>query len=153
MSVLEELLDHGDWGDYTAMMAGLRRWAHWPLFRAALAGMDRTDSLDDDHGRRSSHQLARLTGRSGDELQMLMAAVEAHSRDDRDMTEIIRSHHPADYLRARRLAEMLKDSDGLDRVRIHQALDPSYLRRRCSRFCVAFSQFLFSLYGQPLHHF
>ena len=203
MSVLEELLDHGDWGDYTAMMAGLRRWAHWPLFRAALAGMDRTalyqspihgeghiertmlfgaliardedlpeddlrllleacayhdvgrvdDSLDDDHGRRSSHQLARLTGRSGDELQMLMAAVEAHSRDDRDMTEIIRSHHPADYLRARRLAEMLKDSDGLDRVRIHQALDPSYLRRRCSRFYVAFSQFLFSLYGQPLHHF
>ena len=107
------------------------------------------DSLDDDHGRRSALRLAELTGRSGEELKLLMAAVEAHSRDDRDMGEIIRSYHPADERRARRLAEMLKDSDGLDRVRIHEALDPAYLRRRGSRWYIPFSEYLFSRYGGP----
>lgn len=105
------------------------------------------DSLDDDHGLRSARRLSQLTQRRGDELSMLMAAVEAHSRDDRDMQEIILNYRPVDAARARRLAEMLKDSDGLDRVRIHRALDPAYLRRPGSRRYIPFSEYLFSLYG------
>lgn len=105
------------------------------------------DSLDDDHGRRSTLRLAELTGRSGEELLMLMAAVEAHSRDDREMDSILESYNLSDYLRTHRLAEMLKDSDGLDRVRICGALDPAYLRRPGSRSYVLFSEYLFSLYG------
>lgn len=113
----------------------------------------RDDSLDDDHGRRSALRLGEITGRAGDELHMLMGAVEAHSRDDADMTAVVQSYHPQDYLRARRLAEMLKDCDGLDRVRIHAALDPSYLRRPGSRWYVHFSEYLFSLYGKPKSRF
>jgi len=105
------------------------------------------DSLDDDHGRRSTLRLAELTGQSGEELLVLMAAVEAHSRDDRDMDAVLESYNLSDFLRTRRLAEMLKDSDGLDRVRICGALDSAYLRRPGSRQYISFSEYLFSLYG------
>lgn len=103
------------------------------------------DGLDDEHGLRSAEQMGRLTGRTGDELAMLMAMAEAHSRSDLVMDQVIEKYRPRDKERCRMLAELLKDADGLDRVRIRM-LDPSYLRRRGARDRVAFAQYLFERY-------
>lgn len=86
-----------------------------------------SDWLDDAHGLRSAYKLERITGLTGDDLKMLMAAVEAHSRRDSDMDAILASYEPADPKRCRELACLLKDADGLDRVRLSD-LDVSYLR-------------------------
>ena len=104
-----------------------------------------SDWLDNAHGLRSSLKLAELTGRSGEELKLMMAGVEAHSIGDKFMDDVIRKHGPRDTERARRLAELLKDSDGLDRVRIHD-LNPKYLRRAASRERADFAQLLFERY-------
>ena len=103
------------------------------------------DYLDGDHGRRSAEKLAALTGLRGEDLKEAMAGVEAHSLPDRQMESILEAHGPEDLPRARMLAEMLKDSDGLDRVRIHD-LDVAYLRRAPSRERGRFAQRLFERY-------
>ncbi len=90
------------------------------------------DYLDGAHGRRSAEKLPALTGLSGEDLREAAAGVEAHSLPDRQMEEILAAHAPADLPRARMLAQMLKDADGLDRVRV-QDLDVRYLRRAPSR--------------------
>ena len=108
-----------------------------------------SDWLDDAHGRRSAYKLEALTGLRGDELAMVMAAVEAHSRRDEDMDEILASYHPAEPERCRRLALMLKDSDGLDRVRISD-LDPSYLRLPAAAGHAGFARFLFDRYLEAM---
>ncbi len=104
-----------------------------------------SDWLDGAHGFRSSLKLAELTGRSGEDLKIMMAGVEAHSIGDKYMVDVIRKHAPADPERALRMARLLKDSDGLDRVRIRD-LNPKYLRFGSSRGRVRFAQLLFDRY-------
>ena len=104
-----------------------------------------SDWLDNAHGYRSSLKLAALTGRTGEELRIMMAGVEAHSIGDKYMEDVLKKHAPADMDRARRLALLLKDADGLDRVRIRD-LNPRYLRREASRRRVDFAQLLFDRY-------
>ncbi len=105
-----------------------------------------SDYLDGAHGKRSAEKLAFLTGLSGENLREAMAGVEAHSLPDRMMEDILVSHGPEDLPRTRMLAQMLKDSDGLDRVRIHD-LDVRYLRRPPSRERGRFAQLLFDRYA------
>lgn len=107
------------------------------------------DWLDYEHGHRSALRLPELTPWTGGELRMLQAAVDAHSRKDRDLEKTLESYHPADLDRCRNLAELLKDSDGLDRVRI-QDLDPRYLRRPGSAARASFAQYLFEQYPRHL---
>ena len=104
-----------------------------------------SDWLDNAHGYRSSLKIAALTGRTGEELKLMMAGVEAHSMGDKYMEDVIRKHGPADPERALRLARLLKDSDGLDRVRIRD-LNPKYLRFESSRKRARFAQLLFDRY-------
>ncbi len=104
-----------------------------------------SDWLDNAHGYRSSLKLAALTGRTGEELKLMMAGVEAHSIGDKLLEDVIAKHDPRDRDRARRLAQLLKDADGLDRVRIKD-LNPRYLRRAASRERVDFAQLLFDKY-------
>lgn len=103
------------------------------------------DYLDGGHGRRSAEKLAALTGLTGEMLREAMAGVEAHSLPDRQMEGILEAYAPVNMPRARMLAEMLKDSDGLDRVRIHD-LDVNYLRRAPSRERGRFAHALFDRY-------
>ncbi|MBP5165757.1 MAG: hypothetical protein ILP09_00685 [Oscillospiraceae bacterium] len=105
-----------------------------------------SDWLDNAHGLRSSLKLRSITGLEGEDLKIAMAGVEAHSVGDKAMDAIIASHAPADTARARRLAELLKDSDGLDRVRIND-LDPHFLRRQASRERAGFARYLFDRYA------
>ena len=102
------------------------------------------DWLDEEHGHRSALRLGELTGRDGQELVMLQAAVDAHSRKDNVLEETLRAYAPEDYPRTLRLAQLLKDADGLDRVRIHD-LKTSFLRRPAS---VRRADFALYLYGR-----
>ena len=72
-----------------------------------------------------------LTGLRGEDLKEAMAGIEAHSVNDRLMEEILSQYAPENRDRARLLAEMLKDADGLDRVRIND-LNVKFLRRSAS---------------------
>ena len=104
-----------------------------------------SDWLDYEHGRRSALRLAALTGHNGEDLKLIQAAVDAHSRKDQDMEATLLSYHPADFDRCKNLAELLKDADGLDRVRI-QDLDIRFLRRPGSADRAPFAQYLFDQY-------
>ncbi len=118
-----------------------------------------SDWLDEAHGARSSYKLEELTGRAGEELKMIKAGVEAHSRRDDEMDKVLRAYDPADPARCRRLAVLLKDADGLDRVRIGD-LDPAFMRTPAAKSLVPFSQDLFKRYSaaqerlgqQPIKH-
>ena len=105
-----------------------------------------SDWLDEFHGSRSCYKLEALTGRSGEALKMTMAGVEAHSRRDDDMDSVIAKYQPADYARAKRLALLLKDADGLDRVRIGD-LDPRFMRTDAAKTLTEFSEYLFKAYS------
>lgn len=103
------------------------------------------DSLDELHGHRSSLELGRLTGCTGEDLRIMQAAVDAHSRADALLLSTVESYHPADFQRALTIATLLKDADGLDRVRIWD-LDPKYLRREASRNRAGFAKELYCRY-------
>lgn len=107
------------------------------------------DTLDYEHGHRSAARLAALTGRSGEELTMMMAAVDAHARPEKALESTLKSYHPANWGRCFRLAQLLKDADGLDRVRIWD-LDVSYLRREESRRREDFAEYLFARYQREI---
>ncbi len=85
------------------------------------------DSVDDEHGLRAALQVEELTGLAGQPLHCLQAAVEVHSRPDERMGDVLTKYGVADVAYAWPLAKLLKDADGLDRVRLDM-LDPSYLR-------------------------
>lgn len=97
------------------------------------------DSADDEHGTRSAQKLDELTGRRGEELAILKAMVTAHSHWDGEMAQIVHSYAVKDTTRATQLAKMLKDADGLDRVRLDD-LDERYLRLKASVGQVGFAK-------------
>lgn len=108
------------------------------------------DALDENHGYRSSKQLAQLTGRTGQELVMMTAAVDAHSRPESELIPTLKRYELQDWDRAFTLTQLLKDADGLDRVRIWD-LDVRHLRRQASRQREDFAEYLFQVYQQQAH--
>lgn len=107
------------------------------------------DSLDDLHGHRSAQRIGELTGLTGEDCKLVQAAVDAHSRSDHALKTTVMGYHPADPSRALTIAELLKDADGLDRVRIWD-LDPRYLRRQGSKRRAAFAKELYLRYQQEI---
>lgn len=121
-------------GGFCAMEEGLDR-SDTALLLLACSYHDvgrQDDWVDDLHGWRSAQRIGAITGRTGEDLKLLQGAVDAHSRKEAVLRETVAGYHPADLDRAVRLAQLLKDADGLDRVRLGD-LDPSYLRRETSR--------------------
>lgn len=100
------------------------------------------DAEDDLHGHRAALRIREVTGLVGEEEKLVQAAVDAHSRPDSQLEETVRAYAPADFSQGKRLAELLKDADGLDRVRIWD-LDPAYLRREASRARAGFARELY----------
>ena len=76
------------------------------------------DGLDFEHGSVAARFIGLVTGRTGEDLLILKAAVEAHSRKEKEMQSVLDKYHPSDMARAKNIAQLLKDADGLDRVRI-----------------------------------
>ncbi len=103
------------------------------------------DTLDELHGWRAAQRLPAITGLTGEDLKLVQAAVDAHSRSDAALGPTVEGYHLADLRRGLTLAELLKDADGLDRVRIWD-LNPAYLRRETSRQRAAFAKELYLRY-------
>lgn len=113
------------------------------LFACAYHDVGRADDkVDDEHGHRSAARIPELTGLTGEDCKLVQAAVDAHARNDKQLLSTLEGYGLRDMERGRRLAELLKDADGLDRVRIWD-LDPAYLRRDASRTRCAFAKELF----------
>lgn len=106
-----------------------------------------SDWLDDSHGKNSAYKLHSITGDEGDNLNMMMAAMEAHSRNDKDMDLILSGYDVCDMEKCRELALYLKDCDGLDRVRLAD-LDERYLRHSAAVKRVGFAKYLFEIYTE-----
>ncbi|MCC8128721.1 MAG: HD domain-containing protein [Clostridiales bacterium] len=108
------------------------------------------DTYDTLHGWRSAQRLAALTGRKGEELKMMQAAVDAHSRPEKELISTLERYQPEDFHRCLVLTQLLKDADGLDRVRIWD-LAVRHLRRESSRRREDFAQRLFEAYQAEAH--
>jgi len=116
---------------------GLDEWERDALHYAAMwHDIGRTnDSVDPTHGTKSAEKVFALGLQTDVELRTLEVALFAmthHSRDDRHAERAALALKDAEpYLRVFRV---LKDADGLDRVRLGSGdLDPSYLRFDVSR--------------------
>ena len=108
-----------------------------------------SDWLDDAHGLSSTFKLPDLTDFDGELLEIMKAGIEAHSRADKDMDEILKSYNVSDFGRTQKLARFLKDCDGLDRVRLSD-LDTKFLRNESSVKRAGFSKFMFDVYTAEL---
>lgn len=106
------------------------------------------DGLDFVHGSTAARFIGLVTGRTGEDLLILQAAVEAHSRKEKELSAILQKYRPQDMDRALTIAQLLKDADGLDRVRIWD-LDVRFLRRTSSIARADFAQELYNRY-QPI---
>lgn len=99
------------------------------------------DAMDEGHGRRAVQRLKRMP-----EVRALFRDLWLGDEDVRDVSYAVARHsqwqEPSPRHRAHRLAALLKDADGLDRVRISD-LDPKYLRHPEARGMVSFAQRLF----------
>ena len=107
----------------------------------------RINDLEDYyHGRRSSMIIDFLREKySEDDLSYLKAIVEAHSIPDNEKDKMIDKYQLQDKERYYKLLDILKDSDGLDRVRIRD-LNPKYLRTEKAKELPSFAYDLFDNY-------
>lgn len=138
-------------GGFCAMEEGLDR-PDTQLLLLACSYHDvgrQNDWVDDLHGHRSAQRIGEITGRTGEDLKLLQGAVDAHSRREPALRPTVEGYAPADLDRAIALAQLLKDADGLDRVRLGD-LDPSYLRRASSRQRADLALEVFRRYQQTI---
>ena len=81
------------------------------------------DLTDDDHGLRSSLMLDFLKDKySKDEMNYLKTIVQCHSLDDDLFDSIAKENGINDIARCRRMLNILKDADALDRARLEESL-------------------------------
>ena len=108
------------------------------------------DFEDYYHGKRSSEIIDFLREKySEEDLSYLKAIVEAHSIPDKEKDKMIDKYKLQDKERYYRLLNVLKDSDGLDRVRIND-LNPKYLRTEKAKELPDFAYELFENYDKAL---
>lgn len=103
-------------------------WTRLLMLACAYHDVGRIDdSYDVEHGARAVPHLEGITGLAGEPLQCMKAAVEGHSRPDRQMNDVLAKYGVLKNPNAGAMAKLLKDADGLDRVRLG-ILDAAYLR-------------------------
>ena len=124
------------------------------LFCCAYHDIGRThDHREDEHGENSSRIIVRkaLFGYypeiSEARYSIILASIAAHSVSSRNQAEFavrwsVSETQKADFCK---LASLLKDSDGLDRVRLKD-LDPERLRNPEAKELILFAKELFDAY-------
>ena len=93
------------------------------------------DDEDRTHGKRSAQNLKNL-GHNLNEKQLKIAEciIEAHSIPDAEFAELLTKYDIKETKTVRTLFNILKDADGLDRVRLAPLdIDPKYLRTEFSK--------------------
>ena len=110
------------------------------------------DLYDERHGLRSSEMIDKIVDdeiyNNKENLNVLKAIIEYHSIPDREIDKIYRKYKLNDLTRYKLLATILKDADGLDRVRlsinnkVFSDLNPRYLRLDESKELVKISHII-----------
>ncbi len=115
------------------------------------------DSYDVDHGRRSAQRWPGDASLCRADDCLVRGMMAAHSQPDSKMEEILESYGNIAGERELALSQLLKDADGLDRVRVNY-LDPTFLRHEPSLNHIFFAEKLFQLTKevaftpQPMRH-
>ena len=110
------------------------------------------DYEDEQHGKRSADKLIFLHDKyTEEELNYIKTIVTSHSRNDKDFDKIATKNKVKDINKCKKLHEILKDSDGLDRVRLHYPyVNIKYLRTDTARSMIPFAHELYSNYDKRI---
>lgn len=109
------------------------------------------NGIDGNHGIRSAKKIDSIGLELDDEeIELLKTICICHSSDDKKFEEIFESNNIKDVNRCRVLANILKDADALDRVRLPRTriLDARYLRTESARRMTAGAYELFYNYNE-----
>lgn len=116
----------------------------------------RNDLVDDSHGLVGSNMIEKVIRdnsfyKEGENLNILKFIIDYHSTKDNYLDSFLENYDIKDTALARELAKILKDSDGLDRVRLSMGqnfseLDTTFLRMEESKRLVKASHQLNELY-------
>lgn len=104
-----------------------------------------SEFIDAGHGKRAAEKVEKYVNYRNDDLRILKASIEAHSESDHMMERILSKYKISDMTRAVLVSKVLKDADGLDRVRISD-LEPGRLRFKESLGLIDFAEDLFWFY-------
>jgi len=85
------------------------------------------DSIDPAHGRVSYAKAEPILAKTGYDMEMMRYIIENHCIVDKKAHAAAVKYNLPDQLKARRLLDIFKDADGLDRLRVND-LDPRVLR-------------------------
>lgn len=113
----------------------------------------RNDFEDRLHGLLSAETVSRMLNyKKEDDKNILCAAIELHSLSDEEEQKMILKYGIKDVAKFSRIWKILKDADGLDRVRLSlgitriSALNPDYLRLEKSKHFIKASHELCAYY-------
>lgn len=110
------------------------------------------DVEDEFHGYRSANKLIFLQDKyTEEEMNYIKTIVTTHSRKDKEFDKIAIKNKIKDINRCKKLHEILKDSDGLDRVRLHcPYVNIKYLRTTTGKRMIPFAHELYSNYDKTI---
>lgn len=106
------------------------------------------DREDKTHGQRSSESLHFLKNKySDEELNILKSIIECHSLNDDELINITNKNKVKDFDRCKKLLEILKDSDGLDRVRLeYPFVNVDFIRTNTAKKLILLSYEIYNNY-------
>lgn len=105
------------------------------------------DEDDGYHGFRSATKLDGLVNLSNEDMNIIKAMITSHSINDKLFSRVFEHFKISDEERCLKLTKILKDADGLDRVRLgSEWLDPNYLRFNVSKELVIVCNEFFHYY-------
>ena len=76
------------------------------------------DCMDYKHGLKSASKLNFLTDYNQEELNLMKTIITCHSMEDNEIDKYIQIYKVKDINKCKKLFNILKDADGLDRVRL-----------------------------------
>lgn len=108
----------------------------------------RVNDIDDDlHGYNSSLKIDFLKEKySEEDLQYIKALMTGHSLDDYKYIELANKYNLGDLNKYKKLLNVVKDADALDRVREYPYIDIKFLRTDVSKSLICFAYELFVSY-------
>ena len=106
------------------------------------------DLEDKEHGKRGADNLAFLEDKySKEELNYIKTIVTCHSLNDKEFNKIAIKNGIKEIERCKKMHEILKDSDGLDRVRLrYPYVNEKYIRTESAKRMIVFAHELFYNY-------
>lgn len=108
------------------------------------------DFEDKEHGKRSSIMIGFLKDKyTEQDIKSLKTIITCHSINDSEFESIAIQNGIDDIDRCKKMYEILKDSDGLDRVRLeYPVIKANYLRTKIAKRMILFAYNLFNNYDK-----